>query len=79
MAFVRPGLVPPTTAEETSAAVIENLTALAAGMAVGKVYKVAAVRCPHRKRVLLQQIHDAEGEGGFVKALHPSVVWPVEG
>lgn len=53
MDFVRPGIV-----AEASDPVIENLAALAAGMTAGKIYKVVAVYCPHRKRTVLQQVHD---------------------
>ena len=50
--FIRPGM--PDVADPMS----ESLAALAAGMTAGRVYKIASVWCPHRKRVVLQQIHD---------------------
>ena len=38
--------------------VVENLAALATGMAVGQVTKVMSVWCPHRKKIVLQVLHD---------------------
>lgn len=49
-------------ASADGAAAIESLVALAAGMTAGKVIKIAAVWCPHRKRTVLQQFHDNEGQ-----------------
>ena len=53
MDFVRPGIM-----ADSADPMVENRAALAAGMTAGKVYKVVAVWCPHRKRTMLQQIHD---------------------
>ena len=39
-------------------AVFENLASLAAGMATGQIYKIMSVYCPHRKKMVLQQVHD---------------------
>ena len=52
-AFVRPGIM----GSEPNP-VFENLASMAAGMAAGKVYKIMTIHCPHRRKLVLQQVHD---------------------